>query len=560
MDWSIDDEEIDAPEAPDYSRAPEQGLDEDWEGIGEWETWPLWARLRLLRRLRTEGVGRPEQYIDASLDFYLWLLLGGRGSGKSDEANRWSAEEGLRLPKIRFALVGRTFADVRDTMFEGETGLLAILPDEALRGGRRQRAYNRSLGELFLANGTKFKGFSAEKPAALRGPQHHRATCDESSSWEDADVPNIVKASGQLAPAVDTTMSNLMLGLRLKSPDGSSVRMVASTTPKPNELTEFLAETAESKGQLRVLTTYSNLDNLDEQVRDIVLGMYEGTDVAAQELEGKILSSAKGAAWSDALIRVAQTAERPTVSLGDGILGLSLERKVVVGVDPAVTSKDTSDETGLVAVERCGLDDPWLGVLEDRSGPIDVGRFATSVLGLAMSVEADEVLVEINNGYDFVVQAITSFCEAEEWLVIRRVRKDPRSTRTKTRQVIEYLLESPEGYVCVLKPVWASVDKLTRAKAASVWWHKGRAWHEAGLEKLEKQMTTYDGSAKKSPDRLDALTTAVAAFAGQLRRRQAEGASPLDLDGSGAPPTHPLLTGGAPVEASNPILSSQPIA
>lgn len=540
MDLDGNGEPIDAPDAPDYDDAPEQGLDEGWEGIGEWKTWPLWARLRLLRRLRTEGAGRPEQYVDSSLEWYLWLLLGGRGSGKSDEASRWSAEDGLRLPRLRFALVGRTFADVRDTMFEGETGLLALIPDFALRGGKRQRAYNRSLGELYLANGTKFKGFSAEKAAALRGPQHHRAWVDEASSWEDADVPNIVKSDGGLAPAVDTTMSNLTLGLRLTSPDGSSVRMVVSTTPKPNELTEFLAETAETKGQLRVLTTYSNLDNLDKQVRDIVLGMYEGTDVAAQELEGKILSSVKGAAWDDAAIAAARSLDAPSEELMS---------KTVIGIDPAVSSKDSSDETGLIAVRGYDWDDEHgelrraIRVLEDRSAKISSARFAIEVCEFAESVEADEVVVEINNGMDFVTQAIITWVESEGGSITRRERK-AKGTRTRNRISVEYITELPSGHVFVLKPVWQSVDKLTRAKTASVWWSRGDASHAEGLEKLEKQMTTYDGTAKKSPDRLDALTSAVAGFAVRSYGKTMKFGSPLNVDEAPLDedaPKHPLL-------------------
>lgn len=537
----IDGEAVDAPDAPSYEDPPDEAQDLKFD-VGGWTTWPLWARLRLLRRLRTDGSSRPEQYIDASLLWYLWLLLGGRGSGKSDEASRWSAEDGLRLPRLRFALIGRTFADVRDTMFEGETGLLAIIPDYALRGGRRQRAYNRSLGELYLANGTKFKGFSAEKAAALRGPQHHRAWADEASSWEDADVSNILSASGTLAPAADTTMSNLMLGLRLTAVDGSSVRMVVSTTPKPNELTELLEATAKTKGQLRVLTTYSNLDNLDAQVRDVVLGMYEGTDVAAQELEGKILRQAKGAAWDIAAVEAAGSRE----SFGE-------QSRVVLGIDPAVSSKETSDETGLVVVAlevelrpddatNSWQPDKGIHVVADLSGKMDVARFGSEVVSAVEIHMVDVVVVEINNGYDFVVNAITSHVEAEGGIVVRRMRKETKSVKTRSRVVVEYVCETADGHAFVLKPVWQSIDKLTRAKAASVWWHQGKARHAQGLELLEKQMTTYDGSGKKSPDRLDALSSAVAEFSGDRKMRPARGASPLNLDGANVGAvTHPLL-------------------
>jgi phage terminase large subunit-like protein len=544
--------EADAPPAPDYEEAPEEGLDLGLVTPEGWREWPLWAKMRLLRRLRSEGSGRPEQYVDTALEWYIWAMWGGRGSGKSDEGSRWSAEDALRLERIRFALVGRTFGDVRDTMFEGETGLLALIPDWALRGGSRDRAYNRSLGELFLANGSRFKGFTSEKPNQLRGPQHHRAWIDEASSWDDADVPCVATKKG-LAPAVDTTMSNLMLGLRLRPPDGSGVRMVSSTTPKPNELTSLIDELAARRGQVRVLSTYANLSNLDEAVADVVIGMYEGTDVAAQELEGRILSAVKGAAWDDASVEAARSASLPA--------GAELE-KTVVGVDPAVTSKSGSDETGLVAASRWedpGADDRWLEVVEDRSGKLPVGNFPAACVGFVEDVAADELLVEVNNGYDFVVNAVTTHLESEGGSFVRRTRIDRSSVRTRSRQVVEYICETAGGHSFVLKPVWQSVDKLTRAKAASTWWHRGRAVHAEGLGKLERQMTTYDGTAKKSPDRLDALTTAAAGLTVARRRTSAGGASPLTAAAAPAPPpgspSHPLLSAPAGADGPHPLLS-----
>lgn len=544
--WPNDGGEADAPPAPDYEDPPEEGLDLGLTTPAEWQSWPLWAKMRLLRRLRSEGSGRPEQYIDTALKWYLWAMWGGRGSGKSDEGSRWSVEDALRMDGVRFALVGRTFGDVRDTMFEGETGLLALLPDSVLRGGSRDRAYNRSLGELFLINGSRFKGFTSERPNQLRGPQHHRAWIDEASSWDDAELGN----------QVDTTISNLMLGLRLKPTDGSGVRVVSSTTPKPNDLTTFIDELAKKRGQVRVLSTFANLDNLDEAVADIIVGLYEGTDVAAQELEGRILSSVKGAAWAETQIEAAKAASLPA--------GSELE-KTVVGVDPAVSSKNGSDETGLVAAARYAFQpdeqtplDHWLEVVEDRSGTISVGDFPRAVLAFVLDTEADELLVEVNNGYDFVVNAVTAHITAEGGTVARRSRTDRTSVRTKSRQVIEYICETEDGHSFVLKPVWQSVDKLTRAKAVSVWWNRSRAVHSGEFDKLERQMVTFDGTTRKSPDRLDALTTAVAGLAVVRRRRTAGGASPLDVAAQ-VPPSdmnYPLLSTPAGASQSHPLLDS----
>lgn len=542
--FDVDGEEVDAPPAPDYDADPEEALDKGLVDRATWRKWPLWAKLRLLRRLRTEGAGRPEQYVDFLLQWYIWEMLGGRGSGKSDEAGRATVEEALRLERIRTALIARTFADVRDTMFEGETGLLAILPDSALKGGNRDKAYNRSLGELVLANGSRFKGFSSEKPNQLRGPQHHRAWIDEHSSWYDADEPNLDTPKG-LAPSVDTTMSNLMLGLRLPPADGSGVRIVASSTPKPNELTDLVHDLAERRGVHRVLTTYANVANLDDQVRDVVLDMYEGTEVAAQELEGKILSAAKGAGWDAYEIEQALLRD---------VFG-EVERRAL-GVDPAVSSGTTSDETGLVVVSleswrqsnAKGPDtmEAGLCVEADLSRKVDVKQFGSAVLAAVEEHLVDVVCCEVNNGFDFVTNAIVAFLEQEGGTAVRRERRDRTSVRNRSRTYVEFVCETADGHSFVVKPVWQSVDKLTRAKAASVWWARGRARHAQVFEKLEKQMKTYDGSQKKSPDRLDGLTSAVAEFAGRRPKRSGGAGVPLavgDVDPEDM--THPLLAGAS---------------
>jgi phage terminase large subunit-like protein len=174
--------------------------------------------------------------------------------------------------------------------------------------------------------------------------------------------------------------------------------------------------------------------------------------------------------------------------------------------------------------------------------------------------EVDVVVVEINNGYDFVVNAVTSHVEQQGGVVVRRERKDKRAVKTRARVVIEYVCETESGHAFVVKPVWQSVDKLTRAKAASIWWHQGRARHSCEMPHLERQMTTFDGSGKKSPDRLDGLSSAVAEFTGERRRRAAHGASPLAEAAAPAEggPRHPLLEGPTPeIEPAAPSRGGQ---
>lgn len=214
-------------------------------------------------------------------DWLIWLILAGRGFGKTrtgaETVNEWA-----RQPNLRIAIVGQTFTDGRDTMVEGESGLLSVIDPVELRGGTVETAWNRSLGELFFANGTKAKVFSSEKPGQLRGPQHHKAWVDEPAKFKDA-----AKGDG-----LDTTFNNLLLGLRL----GERPQAVVTGTPTPAKLIRQLVErpsTHTTRG-----STYDNLVNLAPTFRDEVLARYEGTRIGRQELLGEILSDVEGALWT----------------------------------------------------------------------------------------------------------------------------------------------------------------------------------------------------------------------------------------------------------------------
>jgi phage terminase large subunit-like protein len=305
---------------------------------------------------------RPEQRPPEG-EWVVWIYLAGRGAGKTRTDAEFVKKRALSRPGSRVALVARTYADGRDTMVEGHSGLLSILEDADLRGGSRDTAWNRSLGELYLANGSRFKIYSSEKPAALRGPQHHDAWVDEGASLLDA----------HLGDADDTTWSNLMLGLRL----GEDPRCVVSTTPKPVKL---LRGTKERPGILNapgtVVTrgsTYDNLANLAPTFRAQVLDRYEGTRLGRQELHAELLEDVEGALWTLELIerhRVAPGYER---GHGGGLV------RVVVGVDPAATSGPDSDLTGIVVAGE-GADGRGY-VLDDRTlrgSPDEWGRAVAS--------------------------------------------------------------------------------------------------------------------------------------------------------------------------------------
>jgi predicted phage terminase large subunit-like protein len=390
-------------------------------------------------------------------DWLVWVYLAGRGAGKTRSAAEFVKAKALDHPGSRVALVARTFADGRDTMVEGESGLLAILEESDLRGGDRERAWNRSLGELYLANGSRFKIYSSEKPASLRGPQHGFAWGDEAASWLDA----------HLGDADDTTWSNLMLGLRL----GQDPRCVVSTTPKPVKL---LRGTRERPGILAqpstVVTrgsTYDNLANLAPTFRAQVLDRYEGTRLGRQELHAELLEDVEGALWTLELIDRTRLGSMLEHGIADGLA------KVVVGVDPAATSTEDADETGIVVAGK-GNDGRGY-VLDDRScraSPNDWGRRAVAAY---REHKADLIVAEANNGGEMVAHVLKTV--------------DPRVP---------------------VRMVHASRGKRVRAEPVAALYEQGKVSHIGGFSELEDQLTSWVPDSGDSPDRMDALVWAMA--------------------------------------------------
>jgi predicted phage terminase large subunit-like protein len=232
--------------------------------------WPFWARTE---QLPPEG------------QWSVWLFMAGRGAGKTRAGAEWvkSRCQTLDVPGgvPRGALVAPTLENVRLVMVEGESGLLRILPPSMLVGGSVENSWNRVACELTLANGSKMKGFSAEKSARLRGPQHHFVWLDEPAEFKDA----------HLGLKEDTTFAMALIGCRLP-PDP---RLMATGTPKNVRLIHDLINdpgTVVTRG-----TTYDNLINLGKEYRQRILERYEGTRLGRQELMAELLTDA-GAVFS----------------------------------------------------------------------------------------------------------------------------------------------------------------------------------------------------------------------------------------------------------------------
>lgn len=394
---------------------------------------------------------RPSQAMPPG-DYLTWLIMAGRGFGKTRTGAEQVREWAESFPSCRIALVGRTSADVRGVMVEGESGILNVCPPWF-----RPR-YEPSKRRLIFPNGATAYTYAAEEPDMLRGPQHHHAWCDELSAWPDAHKGD----------QVNTCWNNLKLGVRLPVPGGVN-RIVVTTTPRPNRLTLDIhgsPSTVLTRG-----STLENLSNLSPAYRELIQS-YAGTRAGRQELEAELLLETDGALWTRTQLDALRTSDVPDL------------QKVCVAVDPAVTSGENADETGIV-VAGLGADGLYY-VLRDRSLKSTPNRWAQAALDAAEEFRADRVVAEANNGGDLVET------------VLRQI--DPMVSYTK---------------------VHASRGKVTRAEPVAALYERGLVRHVLGtdLSALEDEMVTYTGDRRDaSPNRLDALVWCLSWLSGKVRR------------------------------------------
>jgi len=319
----------------------------------------------LLKHLSWCKTARPKQ-ITPKGDWNTWLILAGRGWGKTRTGAQDIAFYGLTRPNSRIAIVTPTFGDGRDTCIEGVSGLMGCLDPESIEN------WNRSIGELTLKNGTVYKTFSSEQPDRLRGPQFHRAWCDELGSWKNPEA-----------------WDQLMFGLRL----GVKPQVIITTTPKPTTLIKELVNNKDSlvtRG-----STFENQDNLAESAVKKLKEKYEGTRLGRQELFAEILEDVEGALWNRDMISKAllkSTEEVPTLV------------RTVVAIDPAVTQNKLSNETGIVVCAK-GFDEKFY-VIDDVSGKYTPDSWAKIAVETYYKYEADKIIAEVNNGGDLVERVI----------------------------------------------------------------------------------------------------------------------------------------------------------
>lgn len=379
------------------------------------EDWRFWAR--------------PDQ-IAPEGDWRVWLILAGRGFGKTRCGAEWVHEQ-IRQGRERIALVGETKADVRDVMVEGESGILAT-------AGRNRPLYEPSKRRLTWPNGAIGVCYSGDEPDQLRGPQHDAAWLDELAKYRYAEE----------------TWSNLDLGLRL----GESPQAVITTTPRPVQIMRELV--ADELVTVTRGSTYDNLQNLAESFAKRIVERYEGTRLGRQELHAEILDDVVGALWSREMIDAHRLRETPP----------HFER-IVVGVDPAVTSGEDADETGILVAGMIGNRGY---IVEDLSGQYTPQEWAIQAIKAYYKYNADRIVAEVNQGGDMVEHTI----------------------RTVDRNV---------SY----KAVRAARGKILRAEPIAALYEQGRIHHCGTFAALEDQLCMYTHESRDSPDRLDALVWAL---------------------------------------------------
>ncbi len=310
-------------------------------------------------------------------DWHVWLLLAGRGFGKTRTGAEWVRAFAEATPGARIALVAASLHEARQVMVEGESGLLAIAPDA------QRPEYESSLRRLTWPNGAVATLYSAAEPDSLRGPEHEAAWCDEIAKW----------------PQGEAAWDNLMLTMRI----GARPRVVATTTPRGVPLVRRLIQekgVAVTRG-----TTRSNRLNLSSHWIATMKEIYGGTRLGRQELDGELLEDVEGALWSRELI------ERCRVD-ADSVGKLA---RVVIGVDPPASAQ--GDACGIVVAAL--LRDGKLAVVEDASVVRPAPHvWAQAVAAAAARWGAERVVAESNMGGEMVAATLR---QADTRLPVRAV-------------------------------------------------------------------------------------------------------------------------------------------
>ena len=388
----------------------------------------------LARAWSWHRIARTEQLLPDG-DWTYWLIKAGRGWGKT-RTGAETVREWIKRGHNYCNLIGATADDARDIMVQGESGILAICPKW------ERPEYKPSQRKLIWPNGAESLIFTADEPERLRGKQHQRLWADELAAWRYPDAWDQAK-----------------FGLRL----GSHPQAIITTTPRPTKLVrEIMADLA------TVVTngsTYDNRSNLAPSFFSAVLKKYEGTRLGRQEIAGEVLDDNPGALF-----------KRTDIDKARLLVAPQLER-IVVAIDPAATSAEGSDDTGMIAAGIATIDGTTHGyILHDLTCHETPMGWAKIAVQAYQQLKADRVIGEANNGGDMI--------EA----VIRAV-----DTNVSYRKVT------------------ATRGKAIRAEPVAALYEQGRIHHIGLFGPLEDELCEWDpaDTSAASPNRLDAMVWAV---------------------------------------------------
>lgn len=386
----------------------------------EWEWARFWAR--------------PKQ-IEPPGDWRFWLILAGRGFGKTKTGAQWVCKRAAANPRAIVALVAETAADARDVMVEGESGILASSPPWFTPH------YEPSKRRLTWPNGARATTYSADEPKQLRGPQHTDAWGDELAKWRYPDA-----------------WDQLCMGLRL----GDNPRAIVTTTPRPTPIIKELI--GNRLCHVTRGTTYENRGNVAPQWLADTLSKYEGTRLGRQELDAEILDDAPGALWQRGQID------------GDRVHTFPEMLRVVVAIDPSVSSESESAETGII-VAGVGTDHHGYVLADGSLIRPTPEAWGSAAIALYHTHEADRIIGEVNNGGDLVESNIRAIEKAD---------------------------------LVSFKQVRASRGKQVRAEPIAALYEQHRVHHVGMFPVLEDQLCQWEPMTSTwSPNRLDALVWAL---------------------------------------------------
>lgn len=467
----------------------------------------------------------------------VWLLAGGRGTGKTDGAARWfdaHANGPPCDPRIpgghRMAIIAPTQGDAAESCVNGPSGLKAHNPTV--------RMVARPGGTYAIwPNGVEARLFGAHTPDDVErlraGGNRCAVWCEELAAWRQ----------------LEQCWSHMEFGLRV----GAHPRIVASTTPKPKRLVRVLFHRGGNKkakvkpDELRLvskkvaLTHGTTRDNphLAKTFQDSLSNAYSGTRLGQQEIEGELLDNIEGALWridqlEDLRLPARLAASGPNVEpqvlqflhkrrkydkiediLVDSVRPIIFDQ-VVVAIDPAVTAnEDTSDETAILVCARARTltptsptshrqdlrwwenpnpqnPGPCFFVLDDRSGIYSPNEWRDQAIQAYNDWEADYIVGEVNNGGDLVEANLRSGIEHNR------------------------MYEPPP-----FKQVRASRGKLSRAEPVAGLFEQKRAYLLGYFPTLEDQMTSWTPESNWSPDRLDGMVWGISCLMGSSSRKPA---------------------------------------